>query len=161
MTRFLRSAAVGLMASAALVAAPDAAPPAAEARTVVAKSNTYERNVMRHINKRRANNGMRGVKASACVDRYAESRARRMANENRMVHYPGLRRVFTGCGGRLVGEIIARGRGFNKAAVVVRAWMHSRSHRDVILTRKFRQAGVGAWRDGSGTVFVSVVFRAP
>ncbi len=60
-----------------------------------------------------------------------------------------------------VGEVIARGRSFAQASIVVRAWMRSPRHHDVLLLPRFRSAGVGAWRDPDGTVYVSVVFRAP
>ena len=64
-------------------------------------------------------------------------------------------------GGRRVGEIIARGKGFRDPAAVVRAWMDSPSHHEVIVRPSYRQAAVGAWRDDHGMVFVSVILRAP
>lgn len=161
MLHLLRSATAGLVASAALTAAPVLEPPAAEARTVDAMTRTYESAVLRQLNRRRAAHGLRALRMSSCIDRYAESRSRRMAVEDRLVHFGGLRRAFSTCGGSMVGEVIARGRSFADAAVLARAWMRSPSHRDVILTGRFRHAGVGAWRDGDGTVYVSVVLRAP
>lgn len=171
MSTLLRSAVAGLMASAALTASPGAPLPAAEAQAaeaqaaeaqaVRAMTRTYEAAVLRQINARRTARGLRALRTSSCIEPFAESRSRRMAVNDELVHYSGLRRAFRACGGSMVGEVIARGRGFAVASVLVRAWMRSPSHRDVILQRGFRQAGVGAWRDGDGTVYVSVVFRAP
>lgn len=161
MSTFLRSALAGLLASAALTASPAAPLPAAQAQSATAMTATYEAAVLRQINARRTARGLRALRMSSCVDRFAESRSRRMAVNDEMVHYPGLRRMFSSCGGSTVGEVVARGRGFALASIVVRAWMRSPSHRDVLLLPRFRSAGVGAWRDGDGTVYVSVVFRAP
>ncbi|HVK28552.1 MAG TPA: CAP domain-containing protein [Nocardioides sp.] len=157
----LRSAVAGLTASAALAAAPSAPVPAAHAQGVTAMTSTYETAVLRQINRKRTARGLRALRMSSCIDRFAESRSRRMAVYDELVHYGGLRGAFDDCGGSMVGEVIARGRGFTLASVLVRAWMRSPRHRDVILKGRFRTAGVGAWRDRDGTVYVSVVLRAP
>lgn len=130
-------------------------------RGVRAMGESYESAVLHALERRRERRGLRGVVPSACVDVLAEARSRRMAVRDEMVHYPGLRKVFGRCGGARVGEIIARGRGFRDPAVVVRAWMESPSHREVIVRPSYRQVAVGAWRDEQGRVFVSVIFRAP
>lgn len=161
MNTLLRSAVAGLMAAAALTAAPNVPQPVAQAQSVTAMSASYESAVLRHINRKRLARGLHALRMGSCIDRYAESRARRMAVNDELVHYGGLRQAFDACGGSTVGEVIARGRGFAEASIVVRAWMRSPSHHDVLLLPRFRSAGVGAWRDGDGTVFVSVVFRAP
>lgn len=161
MNTLLRSAVAGLTASAALTAAPPVPPPAAQAQAVTAMSAAYESAVLRQINRKRTARGLRALRTGPCVDRYAESRSRRLAVNDELVHYPGLRRAFSTCGGSTVGEVVARGRGFAQASIVVRAWMRSPSHHDVLLLPRFRSAGVGAWRDRDGTVFVSVVLRAP
>lgn len=161
MNTLLRSVVAGLMASAALTAAPALPQPAAQAQSVTRMSAAYESAVLRQINARRTARGLRALRMGSCVDAFAESRSRRMAVNDELVHYSGLRRAFSTCGGSTVGEVIARGRGFAQASIVVRAWMRSPRHHDVLLLPRFRSAGVGAWRDHDGTVFVSVVFRAP
>lgn len=161
MNTLLRSAVAGLTASVALTAAPAVPQPAAQAQAVTAMSATYESAVLRQINQRRTARGLHALRMGSCIDAYAESRSRRMAVNDELVHYPGLRQAFSSCGGSTVGEVIARGRGFAEASIVVRAWMRSPSHHDVLLLPRFRSAAVGAWRDRDGTVFVSVVFRAP
>ncbi|GAA3549318.1 CAP domain-containing protein [Nocardioides daeguensis] len=130
-------------------------------RGLRAMGESYESAVLQALERRRERRGLRGLVPSACVDALAEARSRRMAVRDEMVHYPGLSKVFGRCGGARVGEIIARGRGFRDPAVVVRAWMESPTHHEVIVRPSYRQAAVGAWRDEHGTVFVSVIFRAP
>lgn len=161
MSTLLRPAVAGLMASAALTASPAPPLPAAQAQSVTAMSSTYEAAVLRQVNARRTARGLHALRPSSCIEPFAESRSRRMAVEDELVHYSGLRRAFSACGGSMVGEVIARGRGFALASVLARAWMQSPSHREVILKHRFRQAAVGAWRDRDGTVYVSVVLRAP
>jgi uncharacterized protein YkwD len=69
----------------------------------------------------------------------------------------------SGCSRWSVGEVIAWGmsvRGTPKA--VFRAWMHSNSHRQVILTRQWRDVGVGcargSYRGLSGVIMYTVDF---
>ena len=149
------------VASSLVVAGPEGAASAAPDRAVRAMGEAYETAVLQAIERRRERRGLSGLTASACVDELAEARSRRMAERDEMVHYPGLGKVLDRCGGRRAGEIIARGKGFRDPGVVVRAWMDSPSHHEVIVRPSYRQAAVGAWRDDDGTVFVSVVLRAP
>lgn len=137
-----------------------AAPPGRE-RAVRPMGEGYETAVLDGVDRRRERRDLRGLASSACVDEVAESRARRMVVNDEMRHYDGLRKVFRRCGGSRVGEIVARGHGFRDPAAVVRAWMDSPPHEQVIVHPSYRQASVGAWRDEAGVVFVSVVFRAP
>lgn len=161
MSRNLRSASAGLLVAAALAATPTAVTtPPAQAQTVVPASGAYERSVLRQVNRMRLQRGIPALRPARCVDRFAESRSRRMANRDVLRHLSGLRAVFDRCGGRMVGENIARGRRMT-AVRAVAGWMYSPSHRAVMLDRRFRQAGVGAWRDGDGMVYVSLVVRAP
>ncbi len=161
MSKLLRSVAAGLVASAALTASTTAQSPPASAQSVSSMPSSYESRVLRLINHQRALRDIRSLRGGRCIDNYAESRARRMAVNDELVHYGGLRSVLSTCGGSSVGEIVARGRGYSDAAKVVRAWMRSPDHRELVLLKRFRHAGVGAFRDGDGYVYVSVVFRAP
>ncbi|TNM38376.1 CAP domain-containing protein [Nocardioides albidus] len=160
MRRVARSALAAAAATAALTATAAHAPPA-HAQEVTPMDDGYEDAVLQTINQRRAHRGLRLLRTSSCVDPVAERRSRRMGVNDEMRHYDGLRRVLRRCGGSRVGEIIARGPGFSDPRAVVRAWMHSPSHRALIEQRGFRAAAVGAWRDAGGEVFVSVVFRSP
>lgn len=159
MRTFTRSALALITTSTALVAAATGPAPPAQAQGVSPMSGGYESAVLSRIERRRHRHGLRDVDPSGCVDRFAERRSNRMGVRDEMVHYGRLGRVLRRCGGGVVGEIIARGRGYGDPAALVRAWMRSPSHRAVILDGRFAYATVGAWRDGDGEVFVSVVFR--
>ncbi len=161
MSRTLRSASAGLLAAAALSVAPaDVTTPPAQAQAVAPTSGDYERAVLRQVNRMRLQRGIPALRPTRCVDGFAESRARRMAVDGVLRHLGGLRQVFARCGGSLVGENIARGRRMT-ALRAVAGWMRSPSHRAIMLDRRFGQAGVGAWRGRDGTVYLSLVVRAP
>lgn len=161
MSRTLRSAAAGLLTATVLAAAPTpVTTPPAQAQSVAPLSGAYERAVLRQVNRERLRRGIPALRPARCVDRFAESRSRRMATYDAFRHLSGLRQVFVRCGGRMAGENIAKGRRM-PALRAVAGWMHSPSHRSVMLDRRFRQAGVGAWRDRSGNVYLSLVVRAP
>lgn len=161
MSKLLRSVAAGLVASAVLSVSTSAQAPSATAQSASSMPSTYESRVLRLLSHQRALRDIRALRGSRCVDNYAEVRARRLAVNDELAHYGGLRQVLSSCGGSSVGEIVARGNGYSDAATVVRAWMRSPSHRELVLLKRFRQAGVGAYRDADGTVYVSVIFRAP
>jgi len=65
-------------------------------------------------------------------------------------------------GGGGVGEVIAGGNGggYDTPATAVRDWMSSGSHRNVVLSRRFRHVGVGVASAGEGVLYsVEVGFR--
>lgn len=115
----------------------------------------YESRVVKRTNHRRATHDRVALHRRACVTRYAERWARHMARTETMVHQH-LTPILRACGLRLVGENIAYG--YPTAKSVVRAWMASPGHRANILTRRYRQIGVGAARDSHGVMWVSQVF---
>ncbi|WP_262848971.1 CAP domain-containing protein [Mumia quercus] len=115
----------------------------------------YERRVVRHTNRQRRANGLRAVKRSSCLDRYAQRAANRIAANGRLVHQD-LQPVLRRCGGRKVGENIAYG--YRWPRYVVAAWMDSPGHRANILEPHYRRIGVGVRRDRRGVVWVSQVF---
>lgn len=165
MKAFIRPATAGLVVSAVLAAAPTPATsvaPAVEAARsprVSAVNTAYEGAVLREVNRVRARRGLPALRASSCLDAFAESRARRLAGDRALVHF-GLGRVFDRCGGSILGENLARGRRLS-AARVVDAWLRSPGHRANVLRTGFRGAAVGAWRASDGTIYVSMVYRAP
>jgi uncharacterized protein YkwD len=163
MKTFVRPAAAGLLASAALAAGPTPAAPLAGAAAptlrVSAVNTDYERAVLSRVNRVRARHGLPALRASSCLDVFAERRARRLAAERILVHF-GLGAVFDRCGGSMMGENLARGR-YLTATRVVEAWLRSPGHRANVLRSGFRSAAVGAWRASDGTIYVSMVYRAP
>jgi uncharacterized protein YkwD len=109
------------------------------------------------INKQRTRNHMRRVRASASLAVAAQQHSGAMASQNFFSHEgdgtPASRAAnagyMAGASAWGIGETLEWGTG--KAATpkaVVRGWMKSAVHRSVILSRSFRQVGVGVV-DGS------------
>ena len=95
------------------------------------------------------------MKASSCVDRYAERQARAMAKKQQMYHQD-LAPILTKCKLRSVGENVAYGYPSGKA--VTKAWMASKGHRENLLRSEYRLIGVGAVKDSDGRWYVAQVF---
>ncbi len=104
------------------------------------------------INKQRARNHMRRVRYSASLGIAAQGHSSAMASENFFSHEgdgtPASRAANAGylAGANVwgIGENLEWGTG--RAAspkAIVRGWMKSPEHRGVILSRRFRQVGVG------------------
>lgn len=148
-------------ASTAGATAP-AVQPAATVPTVVharaaspPRPAVYARRVVRHTNRDRVKRGRHRVRVAACLKRYAQRSANRIARSGELTHQ-NLRPVLRACGGWKVGENIAYG--YRWPRHVERAWMDSPGHRANILEPRYRRIGVGVRRDGRGVVWVSQVF---
>ena len=128
---------------------PSAAPPSS--------SDTYENDVVTATNRERTSRGLTPLTPEACVDRYAEAQAKRMAAENRMYHQD-LGPILAECNLSTVGENVAYG--YSTGAAVTAAWMNSTGHRANILNPRFRLIGVGATQNASGRWYVAQVFGA-
>jgi uncharacterized protein YkwD len=109
------------------------------------------------INKQRARNHMGGVRGSAALAAAATEHSSAMASENFFSHDGDGTPVSRASNAGYMSGARAWGIGENlewatgKAATpkaVVRGWMKSPEHRAVILSRQFRQVGVGVV-DGS------------
>ena len=129
--------------------------------------NNYEKQLVAAVNKQRAKHGLRELRVNA--------RARRLRPaptpptwptqkyfehdspdgetwSSRIVRYGYTRE---GCSYWKAGENIYYGAGlYSSPYVVVKAWMGSKAHRAVILTKAFRDIGVGAVKtdDGYGNI---------
>jgi uncharacterized protein YkwD len=108
-------------------------------------------------NGERATQGLAALTAEACVDRYAEAQAARMAAESRMYHQD-LGPILTECRLSSVGENVAYGYPDGKA--VTAGWMGSAGHRANILNSSYRLIGVGAAQNAEGRWYVAQVFGA-
>lgn len=106
-------------------------------------------------NQERTKRDLRALGTNACLKRFANKQAARMAKQREIFHQelgPILRR----CGMRTVGENVAYG--FVTGTSVVKAgWMNSAGHRANILNRAFRLEAIGA-RKANGTWYVAQVF---
>ncbi len=138
-------------AGAAGAAGASVSAPAPRAQLTVADT---ERRVIRLINQRRADHGCRRLELRSSLRTAARRHSQRMAAANRLSHqlpgepWLGARVERAGyTGWTRLGEVIAVGQ--PTPARVVRAWMRSRGHRQILLTCRFRHIGVGLVVSGS------------
>ncbi len=127
--------------------------PAASAATV--RLTSPERQVLKLVNAQRTKRGLKALRANVSLTRAARWHSRAMASTPFFSHIsrdgrtPGQRaraKGYTIRGYRRwqVGENIAWGTAaFASPQATVRAWMKSPSHRRLILTKAFRDVGIG------------------
>jgi uncharacterized protein YkwD len=126
----------------------------------------YEKQLVTLINKQRAKHGLAQLRVNAKLVNSARAHSADMGEQkyfehnspsgetwsSRIVRY-GYKR--SGCKYWKAGENIYYGAGlYSSPYLVVRAWMGSKGHRAVILTKTFRDIGVGAVKteDGYGSI---------
>lgn len=123
-------------------------------------SDSFENQIASQINAYRTAHGLkplRHVQGSGCSDaRFAERRARRMARNDTMVHYPGLRRVLRVCKSAWVGENIAVG--FVDSEHLVDAWHESAPHRKVMRRKHYTKIAVAVHESATGRLYVSTIY---
>lgn len=131
----------------------------AEARTHAAKKSEagrYSRQAHNATNNRRDDHGLKELRRTDCVQRFAVKQARAMADATEMYHQE-LEPVLEECGLNLVGENVAYGYP-NGRAVVNEGWMNSEGHRANILKADYRLMGIGARQGSDGLWYVAQVF---
>jgi uncharacterized protein YkwD len=134
---------------------------AAPTKTLAAGSSlamvpmTYERRVQRIVNKRRTNHGLPRLRVAACATTTAKRWSRHLAESNQFYHQ-SMTSVLNTCNARYAGETL--GRGSMAPRKLVRMWMHSPAHRNVLLSSKSRRIGVGATTDAYGRWVVAANF---
>ena len=109
---------------------------------------------VKRINSVRRAHGLRAVSASPTLRRSARRYVGRMLRRGYFGH---LSRIQASRGFGYLGEVLARSRSSTatRAASVVSAWMNSRTHRAVLMNRRFRYVGIGIGRGRSlGNVVV-------
>ena len=124
--------------------------------------NNYEKQLVAAINKQRAKHGLAAVRVNVKLVDSARAHSADMAERkyfqhdspdgetwsSRIVRYGYTRE---GCSYWKAGENIYYGSGlYSSPYVAVTAWMGSKAHRAVILTRTFRDVGVGAVKADDG-----------
>jgi uncharacterized protein YkwD len=125
--------------------------------TAPSVSDTYEADVITATNRERTSRGLAALSADACVDKYAEAQAKKMAAESRMYHQD-LGPIMDECKLTTVGENVAYGYSDGKA--VTAGWMGSTGHRENILNPRYRLIGVGAAQNSQGRWYAAQVFGA-
>jgi uncharacterized protein YkwD len=130
-----------------------------------------QRRLLCLMNRARARFGLRALRANRCLHRVAARHAHDMVHRRYFAHVtpngwdPGRRARASGYVPRaarwLVGENIAWGvAGAARPAWVMRAWMHSPGHRHNILSRHFRDVGIGVARGVPVGGFAGLRLRA-
>jgi len=130
--------------------------------------------VLKLINQTRRSRGLAAVGVTGTLDRAALAHARDMIARDYFAHSSlagaGVAARARGAGYSVsgyeqwsVGEVIAWGKGTRGTpASVFKAWMNSSSHRQVILTARWRDVGVGCSRGTfkglSGVVMYTIDF---
>src|SRR5512139_273717 len=147
--------AVGL-SSPALAPADAVRTEAVAASTSMAMApDTYEKRVIRQVNKRRVNHDLRRVRFAACPDGTAEAWSRYLAGQDQFFHQ-SMTHVLNVCGAQYAGETL--GRGTMGPGKLVGMWMHSPGHREILLSPKARRIGIGATPDAAGRWVVAANF---
>jgi len=145
-------AAVAVTVLAALVAAP-AATPGAPAE--LERRPSLEAAVIRALNDVRAEHDLEPLHASPSLRSAARGHSRAMLDYGFFSHDSAdgtafsdrIRHYYTNRGWRTwsVGEALLASQGVNiDATAIVKAWLESPPHREIILSPTFRDAGIGA-----------------
>jgi uncharacterized protein YkwD len=114
--------------------------------------NEYENRLVARINDARARAGLKQVRSyQTCLDGRSERWAKYLAENGRLEHRNG-QRVLDDCHLRWTAETLARGSGSISPREMVRSWMHSPSHRAVLMKPRANLAGVAISRDAKGRV---------
>lgn len=116
----------------------------------------YQADIFTWTNVQRDDHDLSLFRKQACVQRYAERQARKMAAQEELFHQD-LMRVLRDCGLHAAGENIAYGFDDGRS-VVVDGWMESDEHRANILRRSFRLLGTGARLGDDGLWYAVQVF---
>ena len=138
-----------LQLSAATTAAASAATgPAMSTFSNSLSSAKYERRLKHWMNVARNRHGVRGLGVRSCVDGFAEDWTRWLV-ANKAFEHQDLGPMMRTCSLSSAGEILAMG------AVsphrMVRMWMDSPGHRQIVLSRAYAFTGISATKAGNGS----------
>jgi uncharacterized protein YkwD len=105
--------------------------------------------LMVRINQARATNGLRKIwNFDVCTDRLAEKWGQRIARTGVFEHR-NQGEVIRKCNKSWAGETLVRGTGLTPEEMV-RLWLDSPGHREILLSPRARRAGVAITTDGQG-----------
>lgn len=170
MRRYVASAGIAIAVTLGLALASPTAPAPARASSGalaaspapgdgvsarVASRGELERAVIKLTNEERVERGKRALKANKAIRRAARKHSNKMADKEILDHqFPGepslgQRLDNAGYDWAVCAENIASDT-FRTARSVVNAWMSSTSHRRNMLSREFRDIGVGVAFDDDG-----------
>jgi uncharacterized protein YkwD len=112
--------------------------------------------IIERVNAVRAQHGLSPLAVGRRLSRAADRHSRRMARARVLTHRLWGEGTLAGrlrwaVGDARVGEVIFWGHGAVRSAEVVRAWMDSPGHRDLLLSPQFSIAGIGIRAGGGGS----------
>jgi uncharacterized protein YkwD len=113
--------------------------------------------ILRAVNSARARHHLPALRASRSLARAAAGWSAQMAATGSMSHGAFQARIGHYVRSRFVGENLAYAVGGCGGRTVVHMWLHSSPHRHIMLSGRFRRAGVGIARSGS-VCFVTADF---
>jgi len=116
----------------------------------------YQRQAHNVTNNQREAHGLKELRRTDCVQRFAVRQAKTMARQERMFHQE-LGPILEKCGLNTVGENVAYGYPTGRS-VVRDGWMNSEGHRANILNPSFKLMGIGARKGHDGNWYVAQVF---
>ena len=119
-------------------------------------AGNYARQAFAATNANRTHNGLKELKPSDCLKRFAVRQARAMAQQEQMFHQD-LGNLMRECKLNTAGENVAYGYRTGRS-VVNDGWMRSEGHRANILNPSFRVMGIAARKGHDGRWYVSQVF---
>jgi uncharacterized protein YkwD len=126
--------------------------PAASARNRTAVA------IVRAMNHTRNHHGLPGLHVERALARAATAHSSEMARSGLLSHGAFEARLRSYVHSTAVGENLAWVQGCSGRRVV-RMWLHSAPHRRIMLSRRFRNVGVGR-RSASGSCFVTADFAS-
>ena len=115
----------------------------------------YEQRVQYWVNRQRTGHDLRKLRLAGCTDDAAERWSGYLAR-NDLFHHQSMQELLDRCDAMYAGETL--GRGAITPRRLVRMWMDSDGHRQVLLSSKSRRIGVGATPDSSGRWVVAANF---
>ncbi len=115
----------------------------------------YNRRIVRIINNRRADHGLRRVARTSCATSWAYNWSSHLAREDRFEH-SNLGRLLSKCRANYASENIALVYDGARPRDLVRAWMNSPGHRANILSNKAKLTGVSILWDSDQNAWVAV-----
>lgn len=120
----------------------------------------YENRIVFFVNKRRKAADLDPVRFfTGCLDRVSERWATHLAESGELVHR-NQKKVLRRCDLHWTGETLVRGTALTPSEAV-KAWMHSPSHRDVLMKKRAKRAGMGVKVDSEGRYVGVVNFGDP
>jgi uncharacterized protein YkwD len=108
----------------------------------------YERRLHHWANRARAHHGVPAVKVRPCHENFAEHWARHLATKDEFYHQD-LGNYMGSCHLGKAGEILALGS--VSPFRMIRMWLNSSEHRDILLDPSYKLAGMGARKDSHGS----------